>query len=102
MDPRKLRWSYELRQHGAEARMPDARDDVLPAIRLEHALSKLRALFRRDVATADSRETLGVGGRLRLQYSVDRADERNQVIHGCVALVGGDLPVFAPPFELIS
>jgi hypothetical protein len=64
----------------AEPRLLHARDDVLPAIRgKDRRPSRLRPPPR---SAADRRldEVVRIRRRLRLQDSIDRADERDQIV----------------------
>jgi hypothetical protein len=59
-------------------------------------------LVRVQGAAADLREVVRVRGALRLQDAVDRAHQRDQVVHGRVARVGRELGVLAHPFQLVQ
>ena len=76
-----------LAEHLLEARLHHARDDVLPAIGLQHRRARpARRALAVEAMPATLQEVVGVGRGLRLQDAVDAADQLDQVVDRGVAL----------------
>jgi hypothetical protein len=90
-------------QHLLESRLHRARDNVLPAIGLQHLLADLcRALVVARHA-GHLQEVGAVGLCLLLQDAVDTADQRDQVCDRGVSFgVRGQLAVFPSPFQFVD
>ena len=85
-----------------EALPQHARDDVLPAVRLEHGRLDLAHARRVACRVGDAAEVARVGRGLRLQDAVDRADQRDQVVDRGVALGSGRASRLPCPFQLVE
>src|SRR6185369_3437240 len=102
LDASHLRRRDERGEQRLEARLGNARDDVLPAVRLQEGVADLLNARCAERIAPVGDEVAGVGVRLRLQDPVDRADERDQVVDRSVAFARRQLRVLAVPLELVE
>ena len=89
-----------LAEHLLEVRSDGARDDVLPAVGLQHRRRDLdRALLVRSHA-GRAQEVLGIGQRQALKDAVEHLDQGDQVVdRGVARLARRELRVLADPLK---
>ena len=89
-------------EHLAEMRMPSAGVDVLPAVgRKKGGLDRLH-LVRLHGSTAIGGEIARIGCGLRLQNSVDRGDQLDEIVDCPVAFFGRQRRVVPKEFEFVE
>src|SRR6478672_2716955 len=82
--------------------MRGAREDVLPAIRLEELLCQSIYLSTAHSAAAGGNEIGRIRTSLHLQNAVDRSDEGDEIVNGAVAVGRRQRGIVALQLQLVE